>query len=170
MNQGNSGGPMLNENGEVVGMISMRALFGEGIGFAIPTDSITSAMTSLLQRKKVPRAYIGLKMTSTPPDSGQRERQGAFVEMVVPRSPAEKAGFQVDDQIVEVEGKKVRQFDEVQMFVRSAKVGTKATFKVKRGDTSHVLQVQTADIRQLREAQAEASKGSPKHGRVIIMN
>ena len=54
----------LNEVGEVIGMISMRALFGEGIGFAIPVDSIRSALPSLISKKKVPRPYIGLKMTS----------------------------------------------------------------------------------------------------------
>lgn len=54
----------LNEIGEVIGMISMRALFGEGIGFAIPVDSIRSALPSLISKKKVPRPYIGVKMKS----------------------------------------------------------------------------------------------------------
>lgn len=171
VNQGNSGGPMLNENGEVVGMISMRALFGEGIGFAIPSDSIRSAMTSLLQKKKVPRAYIGLKMTATSPSSShrQREGEGVFVEMVVPRSPAEKAGFEVDDQIMEIDGRKVRHFDEVQTLIRSARVGVQANFKVKRAETTHKLKVQTADIRQLRDAQAQAAKGRSPQGQRRVM-
>merc|ERR1712151_700034 len=65
VNQGNSGGPLLSENGEVIGVISMRALHGEGIGFAIPADSIRSALPSLVQRKKVPRAYLGIQMCSS---------------------------------------------------------------------------------------------------------
>merc|ERR1740121_980103 len=64
VNQGNSGGPLLSENGEVIGVISMRALHGEGIGFAIPADSIRSALPSLLQKKKVPRSYLGIKMSA----------------------------------------------------------------------------------------------------------
>jgi len=170
VNQGNSGGPLLNENGEVVGMISMRALFGEGIGFAIPTDSIRSAIPSLLQRKKVPRAYLGLKMTATPPDSGKRQREGAFVDMVLPSSPAEQAGFKVDDHIVEIDGKKVRHFDEVQTFVRSAKVGAQVAFKVKRGEVTQALRVQTADIRHLREALAPAANGrSPQNRSRVVL-
>jgi len=160
VNQGNSGGPLLNESGEVVGMISMRALFGEGIGFAIPADSIRSAMSSLLQRKKVPRPYIGLKMTTTSPNGNQRQRHARcpFVEMVVPNSPADKAGFEVDDQILEVDGRKVIHFDEVQTFVRAAKVGAQASFKIKRGENTQILSVQTADIRQLRDAQASKNR------------
>lgn len=169
VNQGNSGGPMLNENGEVVGMISMRALFGEGIGFAIPADSIRSASTSLLQRKKVPRAYIGLKMASSPLGGGRRPAEGAFVEMVLPRSPAEDAGFEVEDNILEMDGKKVRHFDEVQAFVRSAKVGANVTFKVKRDVATHTLRVQTADIRKLRENQGAGGRGSRNGGQHRVM-
>merc|ERR1719453_2757914 len=61
VNQGNSGGPLLNEAGQVIGIISIRAMFGEGIGFAIPIDSIRSALRDILHRRKVPRAYLGLK-------------------------------------------------------------------------------------------------------------
>merc|ERR550534_1882966 len=62
VNQGNSGGPLMNELGQVVGIISMRALFGEGIGFAIPIDSVKQALPLLLKRKSVPHAYLGVKM------------------------------------------------------------------------------------------------------------
>lgn len=171
VNQGNSGGPMLNENGEVVGMISMRALFGEGIGFAIPTGSIKTAMASLLQRKKVPRAFVGIKMTATAPNGSDRRRgsTGAFVDMVVPRSPAEKAGFEVDDQILEVDGQKIRHFEDVQVFVRSAKVGVQATFKVKRGESTQTLRVLMADIRQLRDAQAANGRSPQRHGQPRVL-
>lgn len=128
-----------------------------------------SAAASLLQRKKVRRAYIGLKMTATQPGGGRGPREGAFVEMVLPRSPAEDAGFEVEDHILEIDGRKVRHFDEVQTFVRSAKVGVHATLKVRRGDASHTLRVETADIRQLRDNQGQ---GAPRDGgqrRVIIM-
>jgi len=170
VNQGNSGGPMLNEAGEVIGMISMRALFGEGIGFAIPSDSIRSALGSLLQRKKVPRAYLGLKMSATRPgsDGGGRNRDGAFVEVVLPRSPAEEAGFEVEDQILEIEGRKVRHFEEVQSIIRSARVGARLNLKVKREGQTRNISVDAADIRQLRnEAESKSSKG-PRH-RVVIL-
>eukprot|EP00435_Cladocopium_sp_Y103_P056427 s786_g19.t1 len=153
VNQGNSGGPMLNEDGEVIGMISMRALFGEGIGFAIPVDSIRSALPSLISRKKVPRPYIGLKMKSSLESCGQ----GAFVEMVLEGSPAEEAKLQENDQIVEVNGQKLRHFDQVQMAVRSTKVGGQLKLKIKRGKETVSATVTTADIRKLREAKGQES-------------
>jgi len=168
VNQGNSGGPMFNELGEVIGMISMRALFGEGIGFAIPIDSIRSALPSLLSKKKVPRAYIGLKMTGAP--ESKRRRDGAFVEVVLPKSPAEAVGFEVDDEIVEVEGQKVRHFDQVQATVRNAKVGARITFKVHREGQTLTLVAQAADIRQLREgAEARGHRPGPRQHRVVIV-
>lgn len=171
VNQGNSGGPMINEVGEVIGMISMRALFGEGIGFAIPIDSIRSAVPSLLSNKKVPRSYIGLKMTASSGGSKQRSGNGAFVEMVLPKSPAEAVGFKVDDEILELNGTKVKHFDEVQAVVRNAQVGARLTFKVKRGGHTLQLVAQAANIRELRDG-AEADRGhrqAPRHHRVVIV-
>lgn len=64
VNQGNSGGPLLNELGQCVGIISMRALFGEGIGFAIPIDAVKAALPLMMKRKTVPHAYLGIKMAN----------------------------------------------------------------------------------------------------------
>ncbi|CAE7468221.1 hhoA [Symbiodinium pilosum] len=162
VNQGNSGGPMLNEIGEVIGMISMRALFGEGIGFAIPVDSIRTALPSLLSGKKVPRSYIGVKMAMRE-ESG---REHAVVDVVLDGSPAAEAGLKVDDQIVEVNSRKVRHFDEVQLAVRSLPVGTRMKLKVRRGEKSTSVVVTTADIRRLREASPASPAGRP---RVVIL-
>lgn len=169
VNQGNSGGPVLNELGEVVGIVSMRALFGEGIGFAIPVDSARAALPSLLDGRKVPRAYVGIKMSNSPFefDEDSKRHEGVTVETVLPGSPAEAAGFQVDDRIVEVEGRRVRQVDEVQSAIRAARVGVSLSFKVKReGKPSH-LSPKTADIRQLREGGGE--RGGRAAGRPHVM-
>lgn len=166
VNQGNSGGPMLNEAGEVIGMISMRALFGEGIGFAIPAESLRVAIPSLLAKKKVPRAYVGLKMSAGPSEMKHRA-QGAFVEIVLSGSPAEAAGFQVDDQIVELNGRKIRHFDEVQNTIREAKVGERLAFKVRREGQSHQLVIVAADVRQIRE-KAEGEPPRAQRRLVII--
>merc|ERR1712203_545461 len=68
VNQGNSGGPLLNEIGEVIGMISMRAMFGEGIGFATPVDTISKALPALMKQQKVPHSYMGLKLRAESSD------------------------------------------------------------------------------------------------------
>lgn len=162
VNQGNSGGPMLNEIGEVIGMISMRALFGEGIGFAIPADSIRTALPSLLAGRKVPRSYIGVKMAM----QDHSGHECAVVDVVLDGSPAAEAGVQVGDQILEVGGRKVRHFDEVQLAVRALPVDNRLKLKVRRGEKSTTLVVTTADIRRLREA-SPASPGG-RH-RVVLL-
>eukprot|EP00929_Paragymnodinium_shiwhaense_P059775 TRINITY_DN29915_c0_g1_i1.p1 TRINITY_DN29915_c0_g1~~TRINITY_DN29915_c0_g1_i1.p1 ORF type:complete len:472 (-),score=76.90 TRINITY_DN29915_c0_g1_i1:89-1504(-) len=176
VNQGNSGGPMLNELGEVVGMISMRALFGEGIGFAVPVSSIRAALPDLSRKKKVPRGYLGLKLSSSSPLSDDSSRgggcKGAFVQVVLPRSPAKEAGFEVGDHIVEVNGRRITHFDEVQVLVRSTPIGGKLSFKV-RGNggeaKSRTLSVEAADIRKLREgAQAKGTPQGAGHRMFIL--
>lgn len=174
VNQGNSGGPLMNELGEVIGIVSMRALFGEGIGFAVPTDSVASALPSLLKGSKVPRAYLGLKMASGA--EGGRAVDGAHVEIVLPGSPAEAAGLQSGDRIVELDGKRIRSYDEVQGAVRSSRVGARLTFKVHRdGRQSQTLTVQAADIKMLKENSAGPgrgagrSQGAPRPNRIIVV-
>ena len=152
---------MLNELGEVIGMISMRALFGEGIGFAIPVDSIRSALPNLISKKKVPRPYIGLKMKSVESEPSG----GAYVEMVLEGSPAAEAKIKENDQILEVNGQKLRHFEQVQIAIRSTKVGGQVKLKIRRGKESISTTVTTADIRKLREAKGQES---PKRRVVII--
>jgi len=175
VNQGNSGGPMLNELGEVIGIVSMRAMFGEGIGFAIPTDSVGAALPSLLKGSKVPRAYLGLKMSSGAEGAGAGD--GAHVEIVLPGSPAEAAGFESGDRIVELDSRHIRGFDEVQVAVRSSRVGAKLSVKVQRsGQKSPIsLAVTAGDIKMLKEnsgagrGPGRRGQGHPSHERIIIM-
>jgi len=150
-------------------MISMRALFGEGIGFATPIDSITSVLPSLLRRKKPTRGYLGLKMSDSSPEDDERLRSGAYVQMVLPKSPAEAAGLAAEDLIVEVEGRKVKHFSDIQRLVRSAKVGTQLHFKVKRGGKSHAVTATVDDIRNLlKEVEMGPGRGAPRSRIMII--
>lgn len=179
VNQGNSGGPLLDERGEVIGMISMRALFGEGIGFAVPVDTIKAALPSLLKGMRVPRSYLGLKMSTGDPD-GPRWQKGARVEVVLPESPAEAAGFKPGDDILELNGRKVDHFKEVQVAVRSAAVGSRLQFKIRSGEgcKSRTVEVKSADVHDLRsnleKQQAKLEKqrsggGSLPRARFFIM-
>lgn len=174
VNQGNSGGPLLNEIGEVIGMISMRARNGEGIGFATPVDTISQALPALMKQQKVPHSYMGLKLRAESPDGESRAKSAAFVELVLPGSPAVQAGFQPEDQIVEAGGQGVRHFADVQRLVRSSKVGGKLQFKVKRGGKSVTLSVQLDDVKNLQKQAAAAGRRAPNdqgggHGRILVI-
>jgi len=185
VNQGNSGGPLLNENGEAVGMISTRAMNGEGIGFAIPIDNVAACVPALLQRRKVPRSYMGIKMATLTPDECETEglppgTEGAFVSMVLPDSPASVAGILAGDIIIEVDLMGVKRVDQVQSAVNRAQVGSKIVLKLNRGSKNITVGVTTEDVRQIREradAAAKARREEVRHAgpggpnrRIIMMH
>jgi serine protease Do len=105
INQGNSGGPLLNLNGEVIGMnTSILSQSGEytGLGFAIPSNMAKNIMPQIIDKGNVVLHFLGLYLRSV--DKGD----GAFVYKVVPNSPADKAGIQKGDIIIEYEGSPVK--------------------------------------------------------------
>ena len=101
---GNSGGPLLNEFGEVIGVNTAIRANAAGIGFAIPIDTAEKAVRELAQGKKIPHAYLGISMSSLTPESAKQnnadpntnvelpEAKGALVLAVGPDTPAAKAG------------------------------------------------------------------------------
>lgn len=177
VNQGNSGGPLLNELGQCVGIISMRALFGEGIGFAIPIDAVKGALPLIQKRKTVPHAYLGIKMsnqsedsTTDPPRSDSSANgslkpktiTGVHIDLVLPNSPGEQGGLKIGDIITDVDGAKVKKMEEVQTKVREAPVGKRMRFKILRREGEKDVKVNvsilTADVTDLKKQQEKESK------------
>eukprot|EP00397_Hematodinium_sp_SG-2012_P023854 GEMP01024812.1.p1 GENE.GEMP01024812.1~~GEMP01024812.1.p1 ORF type:complete len:240 (+),score=48.43 GEMP01024812.1:746-1465(+) len=163
VNQGNSGGPLLNELGQCVGIISMRALFGEGIGFAIPIDGVKNALPNLLQRRSVPHSYLGIKMQS------ERSTKGLRIDSVLHNSPADLAGILVGDVITELDGLRIKKMEEVQIKVREAPLGKEMRFKLKRGDTSVSTTVKTADAKELKGVKEKRNKEEKPNSRIMIV-
>ncbi|KAK9816531.1 hypothetical protein WJX72_001610 [[Myrmecia] bisecta] len=116
VNSGNSGGPLINLDGEVVGISSMKALSADGVSFAIPVDTAKDVMEQLLRLGRVVRPYIGIKMLQLNASNAAQLRKrdpafpnvssGILVPHVAMGSPAEKAGLRPGDVIVEVAGSK----------------------------------------------------------------
>ncbi len=105
INPGNSGGPLLNLNGEVIGMnTSILSQAGEytGLGFAVPSNMAKNIMPQIIDRGNVVLSFLGLYLRAL------EKGEGAFVYKVVPDSPADKAGIQKGDIIVEYEGSAVK--------------------------------------------------------------
>jgi len=132
INQGNSGGPLLNAKGEVVGINTM--IFAAGsvpapIGFAIPINRAKAAMEQLIAHGKVVRSWIGVRLgIAITGNLAQRygipESHGVLVREVFSGSPAEKAGVAAGDVIVTVHGKAVSDAAEAARMVRQFPVGT----------------------------------------------
>jgi HtrA serine peptidase 2 len=123
INQGNSGGPLINLRGEVVGINSMKVAQGESIGFAIPSDTAVIVLAQLRDHGRVTRPFIGLRMAQINKALARYERRanrnfpdvdaGVLVVSVAPDSPASRAGLQPGDVIVSFNDKPAVKIDEI---------------------------------------------------------
>lgn len=136
INPGNSGGPLINLQGEIVGIntaIISRSGQSSGIGFAIPSNSVKTALESLLRNGRIIRGYLGIQ-TNNPLGSGQPERDGdgVLVQDVVPNSPAAEAKIQPGDVIRKFDGRDVKSFAELRTLVGQVEVNKKVDVEVVR--------------------------------------
>jgi S1-C subfamily serine protease len=147
LNAGNSGGPLVNARGEVVGMNTV-VIRGDGsgasvesIGFAIAIDSIKPLITRLRSGKSTPvqgTPFIGVASVTMTPELktqlGVPVDKGAAVQDVTEGSPAENAGLRVGDVVTEFDGKSIATSSELVAAVRASKAGDKVSFTYYRGD------------------------------------
>lgn len=149
INSGNSGGALVNANGEVIGINTLKfAGTGiEGMGFAIPISSTTSVINQLIENKTVKRPYIGI--SGTPVDSNTAERyhlpEGVYVEEVEKDSPAEKAGLQKSDIITKIEGKEVKNVNELNKIKYTYNIGDTVTLSVYRNNENVDIKITLAE-------------------------
>ena len=118
INVGNSGGPLINIDGEVIGINTMKTAQGAGIGFAIPMDSAWQVIKQLRAHRKVVRPYIGMRMVTLDPKIVADERlqnpnfppveSGVMVTAVAPGSPSQTAGIEPGDIVLSFDGKPVK--------------------------------------------------------------
>ncbi len=139
INPGNSGGPLINTEGEVIGINTAIVAGGQGIGFAIPINMAKTVITQLKEKGKVTRGWLGVVVQSITPDLaksfGLKEEAGARVSEVVKGSPAEKAGLKNGDIITEFNGKKIHEMNELPRLVAVTPVGGKVKVTIIRSGT-----------------------------------
>ena len=148
INLGNSGGPLINMRGEVVGVNSQiysRSGGYMGIAFAIPMDEAVRVSDQLRATGRVTRGRIGVQIDQVTKDIaeslGLGKAQGALVRGVESGSPAEKAGVEAGDIITRFDGKTVEKASDLPRFVGSVKPGTRTAFTVFRRGASKELSV-----------------------------
>jgi serine protease Do len=148
INPGNSGGPLVNLQGQVLG-INTVIIGGSGIGFAIPSNIARSVGEQLQTKGKVSRAWIGVSFQPLTSDLakslGKSDTHGALVASVVPKSPAEKAGVKPGDVIEQVDGQPIKESPDLLRAVLMKPVGSKTSLTVLRDGKTLNLTMNTAE-------------------------
>ena len=138
INQGNSGGPLFNMNGDVIGINT--AILGQsgsiGIGFAIPSNSAKIVVDQLLKYGETKRGWLGVRIQDVTKEIAEAEKldepRGALVSSVSENSPSDKGGIKAGDIILEFDGVKINQMRELPMIVARTQVGKTVKVKIWR--------------------------------------
>ena len=169
INQGNSGGPLFNMRGEVVGINTaiVSPQIGSGIGFAVPINLAKQIIPQLL-KGKVARGYVGVAASELSPDLiqgfGLKENtKGALVQSVVPNAPAAKAGIQAGDVVTGVNGKPIDGAVQLTRIISAIPPGGKATLTLLRGGAKKDVALVVAQ-RPNEEALARGESGPDEGG------
>ncbi|MBD6618839.1 PDZ domain-containing protein [Komarekiella sp. 'clone 1'] len=163
INPGNSGGPLLNARGQAIGMNTAIIRGAQGLGFAIPINTVQRIAQELIANGKVEHPYLGVQMVTLTPEVKERIQnrvgdrlnlradQGVLVVAVVPRSPASVAGLQSGDVIKSINNQPVTKIEEVQKLVENSKIGSTLQIQVERDGQSSQLGVRPAPLPVQRE-------------------
>lgn len=145
INSGNSGGALVNSQGKVIGINTLK-LSGtgiEGIGFAIPTNSTTDIISQLIQYNKVKRPYIGIAGIDLDEETASRNNLvvGIYIKEIEDFSAAEKAGLKAGDVIIEADGKSIKTMSELNTIKSSHNIGDTITLKVNRNGQEKTINI-----------------------------
>jgi serine protease Do len=137
INPGNSGGPLINTKGEVVAINTAKTPYGQGIGFAVPINTVKSILTDLVENGHVSRPWLGISTVKLNPRIASFYRlpivHGALIVNVEPYSPADNAGLRRGDIIEEIDGNKIEDPSQISSYIRKKKtVNDKVTVIVNR--------------------------------------
>ena len=167
VNPGNSGGPLFNLKGEVVGINSQifsRTGSFAGISFAIPIDYAINVIDQLRKTGRVTRGRIGVEISTVTRDLadslGLPKAEGAVVGRVEDDSPASKAGLESGDVVVKIDGKTVEGSPDLSRTIRAMRPGTKVNLAVWRAGKMREVAVVVGELKE--EAPAKTAKGGGK--------
>ncbi len=141
INQGNSGGALIDAEGRLVGINT--AIFSPsggnaGIGFAVPVNMARSVMEGLITSGKVTRGYLGISLQEITPELAEDfelpDSSGALVNRVFPNTPAAKTGIQTGDVVREVDGRKIEDSAQLRLMIAQMAPGSKVTLKILRAE------------------------------------
>ncbi len=173
INPGNSGGPLINLQGQIIGVntaIFTKSGGYQGIGFAVPVNMAQHIMNELISEGKVSRGWLGVGIQDVTPDLaknfGLEKNQGALIASVMPKSPAAKAGVKQGDVIVQFGGRRIIDSSHLRNTVANTKPGSKISVELIRKGKSKLVTV-TLDKRAEEEQRISANPSSEPLGLAV---
>ncbi len=162
VNPGNSGGPLVNLRGEVVGITTAIVATGQGIGFAIPSNMAKNVIAQLRDKGRVVRGWIGVSIQKVTPEIaesfGMKDPRGALIGDVVPGSPAEAAGIRRGDVIVAFNGKAIKNMPDLPLTVAQSPVGSVVPVTLIREGKEQTVKLRIAEMPEEKKTVAPAEK------------
>lgn len=164
INPGNSGGPLLNARGQVIGMNTAIIQGAQGIGFAIPINTVQRISQQLVTKGQVEHPYLGVQMVTLTPEIKQQLNiqsngqiqiaadRGVLVVRVVPNSPAAAAGMRSGDVIQAINNQPVNTTEQVQQLLERNSVGSQLPVQIQRNGKSAQVTVRLANLPVQRES------------------
>ncbi len=172
INSGNSGGPLINVNGEVIGINTAMFRPAQNIGFAVPINTLKSVLPQLREKGKVTRGFLGINIENIDSDKAAAFRlkslDGAFVQSVEPGKPADRAGIKPGDAIVRVDDVPVKDTRDLIGYVSGKAPGSKVRLGVIRDGRDTTLTASLAERDVASTEQQDPGKASSQDSRERI--
>lgn len=145
INPGNSGGPLVNSKGQVIGVNSAIDARAQNIGFAIPIDDVKSILPQLEQRGSIRKGYLGIGPQDLDNQTAMflgmdEEHRGSLIANVLPNGPADKAGLKVYDVIIEVDGQRIKNSQDLVDIIADKEPSKKIKIKYFRNNKGQAIE------------------------------
>ncbi len=164
INPGNSGGPLVNMQGEVIGINTAIVAGGSGIGFAIPSNMARKIYTELRDKGRVTRGWLGVSIQPLTPELarsfGSKDAKGVLINEVMSDSPAAKAGLKPGDILLEFEGRPMEGPGDLQRAVGFFSPDRSAKAKILRDQAEKTVEIKVGQAPDERQAQQQPRPGA----------
>ncbi|MEO0737188.1 MAG: PDZ domain-containing protein, partial [Cyanobacteria bacterium J06649_12] len=158
INPGNSGGPLLNSQGEVIGINTAIRADAMGIGFAIPINKAKSIQDQLARGERIAHPYLGIQIADLTPEMAKRNNDDPNASMVIPEvsgvlvirvladTPAANAGLRRGDVITQIDEQRFDTANQLQSYVDQVTIGQRLRLSLRRGDQTQNITIKAAEL------------------------